>query len=259
MFFPDGDLYDGHVLVDETDLPENSSLVRYLHEDGAHVAEEAEHADDDETKVAGAAGEDDEAITISLLKIDCEGCEGHAVVSAREVIEKQRPLVAVEWTEHWLNRSGVTGKELRKLFRELNYAGFAWNNRELLPIKVALPQLRAVVQKARERIKMAEAAASVGAGRGGAEEVLFDSEALLLDEEAPEDATLQTTFFFFPRERKEELAIMKKVAKRVRAYGDDIARVAEEMKLMTWRDELSKKQSSRTDCLLTRGHRKDRN
>lgn len=61
---------------------------------------------------------------VSLIKIDVEGAEAGVFAGARELMERCRPAILVEWYAPYLNRFGTAPDELLRIGAPLNYRIF---------------------------------------------------------------------------------------------------------------------------------------
>ena len=58
---------------------------------------------------------------VSLIKLDCEGCEAKALMGAERILTKDKPAILMEVTERYLRESGVSWKDLMLFMTSKGY------------------------------------------------------------------------------------------------------------------------------------------
>jgi FkbM family methyltransferase len=104
-------------------LPQNCSGVGYL--------TESETADTIRvpTTTLDQYAQDTNLKSLSLIKMDIEGAEVHALRGARQVLHEHRPIIAVEYNRIALRRAGSSWEELDDLFDELGYDRYTFRGK----------------------------------------------------------------------------------------------------------------------------------
>ena len=75
---------------------------------------------------------------VSIMKIDIEGGEYHALQGGRELISNARPILIIEWTERNLAAYGIKSEELLHLCAELRYVAYAYPSLILIEVQAIL-------------------------------------------------------------------------------------------------------------------------
>ncbi len=72
---------------------------------------------------------------IDFIKCDVEGAELLVFEGAKNVLNRDKPVVLCEAYEAWLKRFGREREDLLRFFNQFNYQAFALKGKELVPIK----------------------------------------------------------------------------------------------------------------------------